>query len=129
MQGREAPGEPPVRIDRSTGCWIWTGKKDKDGYPLEQGRRVYRRLYEQRKGPIPEGLELDHLCKRRACVRPEHLEPVTRSQNNLRRGRVGYRVQARRTHCANGHDLYEKGRRTPEGGTVCIVCADPKERP
>lgn len=78
------------RIDRngSGGCWIWTGSIDRDGYGyLHDGRRhnAHRWTYEKFVGPIPDGLEIDHLCRVRPCVNPDHLEPVTRLENNLRR--------------------------------------------
>ena len=85
-------------------CWIWQGKKDY-GY----GRvgmngthhRAHRLIYEALKGPIPEGLQLDHLCRNRSCVNPNHLEPVTGAQN-CRRG-IGSK-----THCKHGHEFTEE---------------------
>jgi hypothetical protein len=72
----------------SDGCWVWTGTTDKDGYGVlgVDGRfvRAHRFAYELLVGPIPEGLELDHLCFNRPCVNPGDLEPVT-TQENLRR--------------------------------------------
>ena len=74
--------------DPSTDCWEWTAGKKKDGYAfLGIGRgNVYghRFSWELHHGPIPEGLELDHLCRNRGCVNPAHLEPVTRRTNVLR---------------------------------------------
>lgn len=74
-------------------CWEWTGSLNKGGYGqmrlnktrLEMAHRV---VWEELAGPIPEGLDLDHLCRNRKCANPDHLEPVTRSVN-LRRGRAG----------------------------------------
>lgn len=73
-----------------THCWIWQLAKTKDGYGRETaptGKSVlaHRRYFEQRHGPIPLDLQLDHLCRIRACVNPDHLELVTGSEN-VRRG-------------------------------------------
>lgn len=90
-QLREPIRKPEYRLeDRGyrTPCWIWiygrTGS-GYGGYPV--GRRVvqaHRVIYEREVGPIPEGLELDHLCRVRECVNPDHLEPVTSAQNAYR---------------------------------------------
>jgi len=90
------------------GCWIWNGALDRDGY----GRTVYgfkqahRVMYEEQVGPIPEGMEIDHLCNVRSCVNPEHLEAVTRGENERRKN------ERRREpgKCINGHELAETQR-------------------
>ena len=100
------------RIDKSGDCWVWTGPKDRDGYGrshrLVDGRLkhagVHRWMYQQEVGPVPAGMELDHLCRNRACVRPSHLEPVTHRENNLR-GVGPIPANAKKTHCANGHEF------------------------
>lgn len=70
------------------GCWDWTGTKTDDGYGrvhTDAGMRVaHRVIYELLVGEIPEGHDLDHLCRNRACCNPQHLEPVTRRENLLR---------------------------------------------
>ena len=77
------------RIDQGADCWIWTGTRLRDGYGRvnRDGRTVaaHRAVYEHLVGPIGEGLVLDHLCRNKSCVRPEHLEPVSFFEN-LRRG-------------------------------------------
>lgn len=75
-------------VDRTEGCWLWTGSLTYDGYGVfrENNRRTgaHRFAYEYHIGPIPDGLHLDHLCCVRNCVNPEHLEPVTPKENDRR---------------------------------------------
>ena len=87
-------------------CWIWTASKDRLGYG-KFGRPsvlAYRFSYELHRGKIPSGLELDHLCRNPSCVNPEHLEAVTHRVNMLR-GIGPSAVNARKTHCKQGHPL------------------------
>lgn len=100
-----------VRQDRS-GCWRWKGYCDKDGYARfsVDSTHCYRAArfgYEMFVGPIPEGLTLDHVrergCQYRDCVNPDHLEPVTAEENNIRAGR--HSRNAMKTHCVNDHEF------------------------
>jgi HNH endonuclease len=97
-----------VSVSAETECWNWKLSLDKDGYP--QWSAMYRRLgtnrahrvfYTLLKGPIPEGLELDHTCKNRMCVNPAHLDPVTSKVNSERGGNFG----REQTHCMRGHEF------------------------
>lgn len=86
---------PGYSIDAVSGCWNWNGALNKHGYGVT-GRTVHgivktttthRVFYTQAKGPIPEGMHLDHLCRNRRCVNPDHLEPVTAKENVARSAR------------------------------------------
>lgn len=87
-------------------CWIWQGACDRAGYGVivrdRQSYRAHRVSYEIFIGPIPPGLVIDHLCRTRNCLNPEHLEPVTIGEN-VRRGESISMTQGKRTHCVNGH--------------------------
>ena len=73
------------------GCWIWTATKTRDGYAKTCYKRkrcmAHRLIYEYLRGPILPGLQLDHICRNRLCVNPDHMEPVTRKEN-MRRARL-----------------------------------------
>ena len=72
----------------NTGCWLWTGATDRKGYGQFRSKgahvKAHRWSYERLVGPIPEGLQIDHLCRVPGCVNPEHLEPVTHRENQVR---------------------------------------------
>ena len=104
----------------NSGCWIWLGTRDCDGYGVarigQKSRRAHRVIYEALVGKISEET-LDHLCRVKACVNPKHLEPVSIGVNSLRGfGPAG--VNARLTHCKLGHELgkWNKGHR------FCRIC-------
>jgi hypothetical protein len=100
------------RVDRSGPCWIWLGPKRGGGYGhvtrWESGKTVnavvHLVVYELMRHPIPDGLEIDHLCRNRSCCNPDHLEPVTTTVN-IRRGTSPSARNAAATVCKNGHVL------------------------
>lgn len=101
------------------GCWLWTGFRYANGYGLFalDGRKVYahRAAYELTVGPIPDGLHIDHLCRVRACIRPDHLEAVPQAENNNR-------ACAIRTHCRHGHLLDGRKQRGGKTARYCKTC-------
>lgn len=101
------------------GCEIAQGRKDRDGYAFYGKSRAHRVAWEAEHGPIPEGMEIEHTCRRRSCVAVHHLELVTRSENELRKN---WAYRSRRTHCARGHSLNVNAIITPEFGRVCRQC-------
>ena len=94
-------------IDHGNGCLLWTGTVNRGGYGevkiANRMRKVHRVMWEMFNGPLPLGLELDHLCRVRHCASPAHLEPVTRQVNTLR-GQSPAAVHAAKTHCPAGHE-------------------------
>lgn len=125
-----------VALDDPAACWRWRGELNNKGYARiavgvrnrEQfsGKRrilVHRFFYEDMFGSVPEGLELDHLCRTRNCVNPWHLEPVTHLENSLR-GTVGEYLR-KRTHCKFGHELERKSYSRQR---VCVTCSRARMR-
>ena len=121
------------KVDKSTDCWIWTGKKGPSGYGSfwgSDGRdiRAHRWTYESVHGAIPGELQIDHRCRNRACVRPDHLEAVT-PQINTHRSAAPTAVNVTKKRCPQGH-LYDEintyrvpiSKSAPHGGRACRIC-------
>ena len=100
----------------NTGCWLWEGPINHDGYgrPQVNKRKVlaHKFFYEQIRGSVPTGFEVDHTCFVRSCVNPAHLEAVTQAENKRR-------AAMRRTKCPRGHS-YNRVR--PDGVRYCQQC-------
>lgn len=113
-----------VTRDPIFGCDLWLGRVDEDGYPVrwDGGRpvRVHREVFEARHGPIPSGMEVDHLCRRRNCLRGVHHQLVTRAVNEQRKA---FRHRMRHTKCPRGHEYPLNRMMTPEGGAICRRCS------
>lgn len=106
-------------------CWVWTGPQYPNGYgkhrlgPGQPERAAHRISYEHHIGPIPNGQQLDHLCRNRLCVNPSHLEPVSPSENTRRQDHAN----RRKTHCPQGHEYTEANTVVrPDGRRDCLAC-------
>lgn len=113
-------------VEKTDNCWLWKGSLSRDGYGLSSitGNtvRAHRLAFEWAKGVIPKGMTIDHLCRNRACVNPDHLEIVT-NRDNILRG-IGFAAKhARATHCLQGHlyDLFNTYL-TSDGHRDCRTC-------
>lgn len=119
-----------AKIEKTETCWNWIGYLSPKGYGRfnvnGKNKYAYRVTYEWIKGPIPDGLELDHLCRNRACVNPDHLEPVTHKENQSRG------IHATKTHCKWGHEFTEKNtymrKRGKNWTRVCRICNKASKR-
>jgi len=86
-------------ISRSEDCWLWTGTLA-SGYGQYRRQPAHRVIYQLLREQIPDGLELDHICRNTRCVNPSHLEPVTHRENMLRSP-----TTQPRSHCKRGHEM------------------------
>lgn len=110
----------------NTGCWLWIPAVNDRGYAhvFYAGTKraaAHRLPYELAKGPIRKGLVIDHICRTRSCLNPEHLRAVTSRENTL----CGFGITARQadqTHCKRGHLFDEENTRSKRGWRECRKC-------
>lgn len=113
------------------GCWIWMGPRNRYGNGVQYGNTRYQRrgigahrlAWILFRGPIPEGMQIDHLCRVTRCVNPLHLEPVTQRENIMRSPVAIAAVNARKTHCKRGHEFTPENTIVHCGGKrACRTC-------
>jgi len=117
------------KVQKIGDCHIWTGARSKGGYGQTSLKNVvlyaHRVAYIAAKGDIPSGMQIDHLCRNRACCNPDHLEVVTPAENT-RRGAISGLNTARsmaQTHCKRGHKFEDGSYRVYNGCRSCKECA------
>jgi hypothetical protein len=118
------------RVDKTgpTSCWLWTRGLNNHGYGRFQSGYAHRYAYECLVGPIPDGQELDHLCRVPQCVNPAHLEAVTHRVNSLRSLSI-WAYEAGQTHCIHNHPFSEANTYiTKLGKRQCRPCRARRER-
>jgi hypothetical protein len=122
------------KVYKRDDCWLWIAKCNNRGYGMfgldRRMQTAHRVAYELWVGPIPDGLEIDHLCGVRHCVNPAHLEAVTHRENLLR-GSGFAAINAAKTHCPRGHEYTPENTYTnpnPNGGRICRTCKRARDR-
>ena len=130
----EVPVLNRYEVNEVTGCWLWLGYTDKNGYARLNSENAHRVFYVEHVGPVPDGFDVDHLCKRRNCVNPAHLEAVTEQENLDRITRTVTYQGKRFDICSEGHPLigdnlriYNRADRA-QSRRGCAICIRAKAR-
>ncbi len=115
------------KVNKTETCWNWTASLDHKGYgrfKLDgKARRAHRVSYELLIGKIPDGLTVDHLCKNRNCVNPNHFELVSLEENSRRGVLKLAEKKLEKTHCKNGHEYNKENTYIDKNGwRNCRVC-------
>lgn len=121
-----------IEVNLETECWEWIAYRDPEGYgrsTFEGQTMAHRITYQALVGPIPQGKQLDHLCRVRHCVNPDHLEPVTHAINQLRgvntkADRAWRERMSRGGRCGRGGHPIERSYLSKGGVLGCLVCQD-----
>jgi hypothetical protein len=110
------------KIDQETGCWEWLLYRDPDGYGRAlRGGPAHRQSFIEAGNELPKGQPLDHLCRNRGCVNPEHLELVTIAENT-RRSFIARGFGPDRKTCGKGHDITDAYVEPTTGKRKCRTC-------
>ena len=114
------------KVKHSYGCWIWQGYRGKSGYGTfsvkHKNISAHRFSYMAFKGPIPEGMTIDHLCRKPSCVNPKHLEAVPIRENLLRSKNTQASKNLSKTHCKRGHPFSLDNVQLKNGHRICKEC-------